>query len=60
MYAALSAVGRLDNCIAVCGHCGVMHDRPVSRLTSDMMVKRVFVLDVDFDGWAGRAAAWVG
>lgn len=27
MYAALSAVGRLDNCIAVCGHCGVMTDR---------------------------------
>lgn len=27
VYAALSAVGRLDNCIAVCGHCGVMTDR---------------------------------
>ncbi|EES01714.1 hypothetical protein SORBI_3003G347400 [Sorghum bicolor] len=28
-------------------------------LRSDMMVKRVFVLsDMDFDGWAGSAAAW--
>jgi hypothetical protein len=30
------------------------------RLRKDMMVKRVFVLsDMDFDGWAGPAAAWV-
>ncbi|PUZ54092.1 LOW QUALITY PROTEIN: hypothetical protein GQ55_5G102200 [Panicum hallii var. hallii] len=29
-------------------------------LRRDMMVKRVFVLsDMDFDGWAGSAAAWV-
>ncbi|RLM93414.1 uncharacterized protein C2845_PM08G30280 [Panicum miliaceum] len=29
-------------------------------LRRDMMVKRVFVLsDMDFDGWAGPAAAWV-
>jgi len=28
-------------------------------LRSDMMVKRIFVLsDMDFDGWAGPAAAW--
>jgi len=33
--------------------------RLVLTLRRDMMVKRVFVLsDIDFDGWAGPAAAW--